>query len=44
MSDLMNQLISDEAVYRTSPATPGLLIIVASLKISNAYQTDPKYP
>ena len=26
MSDLMNELISDEAVYRTALATPGLLI------------------
>ena len=25
MSDLMNKLISHEAVYRTAPATPGLL-------------------
>ena len=24
--DLMNQWISDEAVYRTAPATPGLLM------------------
>ena len=28
MSDLMNELINDEAVYRTAPATPGLLIIL----------------
>ena len=27
MSDLMNELISHEAVYRTVPATPGLLIM-----------------
>ena len=26
MSHLINQSISDEAVYRTAPATPGLLI------------------
>ena len=25
MNELMNQLINDEAVYRTAPATPGLL-------------------
>ena len=25
MSDLINELINDEAVYRTAPATPGLL-------------------
>ena len=25
ISELMNQLISDMAVYRTAPATPGLL-------------------
>ena len=27
MTHWMNQLINDEAVYRTAPATPGLLII-----------------
>ena len=26
MSHLINQLMNDEAVYRTAPATPGLLI------------------
>ena len=26
MTDLMNELMNDEAVYRTAPATPGLLI------------------
>ena len=26
IGDLINQLISDEAVYRTAPATPDLLI------------------
>ena len=25
MTDSMNELINDEAVYRTAPATPGLL-------------------
>ena len=25
MNRLMNELINDEAVYRTAPATPGLL-------------------
>ena len=25
MTDLMNELINDEAVYRTAPATPGML-------------------
>ena len=28
MTRLMNELINYEAVYRTAPATPGLLIIV----------------
>ena len=27
MSDLINELINDKAVYRTAPATPGLLKI-----------------
>ena len=27
MTDLINQLMNDEAVYRTAPATPGLLTI-----------------
>ena len=31
--DAMNQLISDEAVYRTAQATPGLLIIVKLNKV-----------
>ena len=26
MTRLINQLMNDEAVYRTAPATPGLLI------------------
>ena len=26
LNELMNEWISDEAVYRTAPATPGLLI------------------
>ena len=30
MTRLINQLISDEAVYRTAPATPGLLNICVS--------------
>ena len=29
MTDLINQLMNDEAVYRTAPATPGLLNILA---------------
>ena len=29
----MNQRINDEAVYRTAPATPGLLIIENGLKL-----------
>ena len=28
MNEWINELISDEAVCRTAPATPGLLIIV----------------
>ena len=28
MTQLINQLMNDEAVYRTAPATPGLLIIM----------------
>ena len=28
MTDSVNQLMNDEAVYRTAPATPGLLIIL----------------
>ena len=27
MNELINELFNDEAVYRTAPATPGLLII-----------------
>ena len=27
MTQSLNELINDEAVYRTAPATPGLLII-----------------
>ena len=27
MSDSVNESMSDEAVYRTAPATPGLLIM-----------------
>ena len=27
IADLINELINDEAVYRTAPATPGLLTI-----------------
>ena len=27
MTDLINQLMNDKAVYRTAPATPGLLNI-----------------
>ena len=34
MTQLMNQLISDEAVYRTAPATPGLLMIYVIFEIS----------
>ena len=26
MTDLINESMNDEAVYRTAPATPGLLI------------------
>ena len=32
LTDSLNQLISDEAVYRTAPATPGLLKTINSLK------------
>ena len=28
ITDLMNQSINEEAVYRTAPATPGLLIMM----------------
>ena len=31
MTDLINQLMNHEAVYRTAPATPGLLIIYINL-------------
>ena len=37
MTQLMNQSISDEAVYRTAPATPGLLKSVRGNK-------DRKHP
>ena len=40
MSHLINQSISDEAVYRTAPATPGLLIIVESLAYLAIYRTE----
>ena len=32
MTQRLNELINDEAVYRTAPATPGLLI--SSMEIS----------
>ena len=31
MTELMNQVINDEAVCRTAPAAPGMLIICVSL-------------
>ena len=37
MTDLMNELMNDEAVYRTAPATPGLLNICLTT-------TDPCLP
>ena len=37
MSDSLNQLISDEAVYRTAPATPGLLDINKSRSLKHRY-------
>jgi hypothetical protein len=33
----MNQLINDEAVYRTAPATPGLLIIFQTIPAVTNY-------
>ena len=35
MTRLMNELINDEAVYRTSPATPGLLNKFIILNLNN---------
>ena len=32
MTRLINESINDEAVYRTAPATPGLLIIPIAVK------------
>ena len=37
----MNELINDEAVYRTAPATPGLLIITTDLHLALS-QLRPK--
>ena len=38
MSDFINELMNNEAVYRTAPATPGLL------KIQNAQFQPPSKP
>ena len=34
MNECINQSINDEAVYRTAPATPGLLIMYNRLHIN----------
>ena len=33
IADLMNESINDEAVYRTAPATPGLLITLKMMQL-----------
>ena len=33
INESMNQLMSDKAVYRTAPATPGLLMMVVELQL-----------
>ena len=38
LSESVNQLMSDEAVYRTAPATPGLLIIFSLCHGFNLYR------
>ena len=40
MTDLMNELMNDEAVYRTAPATPGLLTMIIN-KVDPVDNTDP---
>ena len=46
MNELINELINDKAVYRTAPATPGLLNITGSVitrrgsPIDNTPSTD----
>ena len=35
MTQLINQSINDDGVYRTAPATPGLLRILHKTKIYN---------
>ena len=38
MSHLINQRMNDEAVYRTAPATPGLLKIVLMTVLTEYFQ------
>ena len=33
LTQRINELIDDEAVYRTAPATPGLLITIAKITL-----------
>ena len=42
MSDLINQSMNDKAVYRTAPATPGLLniyILTSSICKNHSFAT-----
>ena len=45
LTQSMNELMNDEAVYKTAPATPGLLIFVKLhfiiLKLTTFYNSDP---
>ena len=40
LNELINEWINDEAVYRTPPATPGLLIISSVLPSSDRYTSQ----
>ena len=40
MTELMNQLINDEAVCRTAPATPGLLTIPDTQALPTVHVKD----
>ena len=43
INELINELMNDEASYRTAPATPGLLIKpIKKTKKSNSFQNAPK--
>ena len=43
MTHLINYLLNDEAVYRTAPATPGLLITLPVIKKCQHFFRNSKY-